>query len=179
MDFNDALNRVLKYGLSPLADLLPIAEIGGNSGVADPNNVGDGVLADRLADDGDPREAIVRRDLSHRGKEFSDFSYNYHRHAYEIAGVPDGYDSGFGIHDNHLDFDTKEETHFLHKPQDSLHIYTHTHKATGNKSHTVRWELRKPDGGFLNSYDAAMTPDEVKHLLEGLGLSKDNEPNTS
>jgi len=66
MNYSEAYTKALRYGRAPAEDIAHWAEQSIKNGSLDGNNSSDGPFADLLNDHSDPREEIVRRDMSYR-----------------------------------------------------------------------------------------------------------------
>ena len=64
-EFHNHLSKVLRYNRAPIEAIRAITAQSHSDGAYDKNNNADAVLADFLADHGDPREQIVRQGPAH------------------------------------------------------------------------------------------------------------------
>jgi hypothetical protein len=165
------LNDVLKYGRAPIESVREFARqalevdrgfLSGSGGWLRPEHA-TGVLADYLDDHDDPRSAIVRRQTEHRQEALNNNEASFKARERYLGNLLE-----------HADFDPDSETQnpnikstgwVRHKYPDgtALEHNTFTNRDNGKKAVHVRWEV--PVSGDTHRYYAAMTPDELSHVL--------------
>ena len=157
-EFHQELDRVLRYGRAPIEGIHSISRQGRVEGMYNPQNTSDRALADFLDDHDDPRSLLVHRDLSYRGEANGDFGTNYDKHADELFGH--GERGGFIFEHSHS-FDLGDGTTLVARQNRS--------KANSKRLYETSWLLGDPEYRS-GQYDAPLTPDELKHLLNTLGV---------
>lgn len=117
-----------------------------------PDNHDHRILADFLADHDDPRELIVRRDLSYRdGNGLNGWTRNLNRHARELLGLVEGEESS--------EFRGRE---YMLPDGTTLH----SRRFKNGKGHLVSWFGDSAPHFFA----APVTPEEHAQMVEKLGL---------
>lgn len=145
MKYAKDYSRVIRYGRAPDEDVRGIlANVDSDEGY-NPNDFNSGVLADKLGDYGDPRELIVRRDLSYRGLDGNKDTWvvKARSHGRQIDKTHNGdfyTDQGYPLAD-----DTEIAV-----------------GRTGPNSHFIRWET---DQG---PYAGHVTNEELQHIQDQL-----------
>ena len=148
------------YGRAPANDVGAIMEtgwMGGGTSPSTPNYTPDLILADFLADHNDPREHLVRRDVSLRGvldlsgkPSWSKFWENYRNHPAVLGHVRSGLESNDEIL-NH-DFPDSSGTYVVRSLTDE----------NGHTYHKHEWTTPTA------SYDAPFTPEESQNIINQL-----------
>lgn len=141
-----------KYGRVPADELLGHFQQGGAGGTYDPQNVSDGVFADKLEDADDPRAVYVRRDLSYRGPGIG--------YAVNVAADHDrlgGADSE-PLHGHDVSHELDDGTRLLTTPY-----------VTDGRVTSYYHEWRHPGSG--HAYGAVLAPAEHAEMMRRLGLT--------
>lgn len=157
MEYVEALNAALKYGMAPADEIKALAAECHKGGSFTANNTADGVLADFFADHGDGREEIVRRDLSYRGETNGHYHTNYGKHKKELLLT---HNAGWGEDD---EFKLPDGSTLRHTP-----LFGHN----GRKASELHWSI--PVERDAINYCALFTPEETDRILGSLGLTVDH-----
>ena len=156
-EFHNHLSKVLRYNRAPIEAIRAITAQSHSDGAYDKNNNADAVLADFLADHGDPREQIVRQDLSHRcGENPESYCEGIANHREELIGDPhprQDYQpcSIIGLADG---------TQLHHHP-----VYNHDDED--RVAHFVSWVLPPKTGRLEDEvrFDTYVSPEDHAKLL--------------
>ncbi len=147
---------------APEDEIWALAQGQAEGGLWSPDNFTDSILADKLADHMDPRELIVRRDMSYRGETMDQWWDRVNKHIADIAGVPAHTDLHGG------EYRVFDLPHGQISVQDERIRNTLDDPKSPAVSHHVLWNPRP--GPDMPAYAAAMSPEEVRALLEYFGI---------
>ena len=164
---------VRRMGRAPADEVAAIAahQEENNADSYDPNSVSDMILADKLADHDDPLEKIVRRDLSYRtpmgGADISSFHKRADQHAQELIG-------------SHAPVDLTGSGSATYQIPGmgtmDLQPYREADPAPHVRVYRATWYPRGEDAHPMSAYAAALTREEMAHLLDEHGVPHDLRP---
>lgn len=163
MSYAKDYGKALKFGRANHQDISSFMVGHNKDGPTDTNNTSDHIFADNLADAGDPRELLVRRDLKHRDKPAGDTSHTE-------EAFP-------GLKVRH-----SGQSAEIHEPEGMYTFYALHHPETGAVvGYDTAWHVKNDKGSMYTptddgwrgaTYRASLTNDEVDKLLSGLDYEK-------
>lgn len=157
MNIITALNDLFRYN-APSDSVNSIVQQAYEGGPVHHTNIGDGVLADYLADHDDPREEIVRRHLERTKRPSVEPYFNDHQTVTEEMEARLG-----AISDR-----WNPEYHNVSIPGGILHFHTYKDQADEDRRMSiVSWGHSLPARRIRN-YQAVFTPEEAAHLMSRL-----------
>ena len=163
--YNKSLQKQIKYGKAPDEDVDHWTELGAKGGTVDPNNNADAIFADKLNDHEDPREELVRQDLTFRPD--SPIGPSYYRKLRHAATSKFGEQHGY-LPSQRIDIPTPKypQGHLIVDPI----IPAHQHVKTPPLGHQITW-YPHPD----HSYMGLLTPEETDKFFASLQLPHTSE----
>jgi uncharacterized protein (TIGR02996 family) len=160
------------YGLAPADDLRAFAFGQSQSGgMFNSGNLNDQIFADNLADHGDPRELLVRRDLSYRHTDENPrpWADSFNSHLQELLGLREDENTRDYQDQTQEDPDTLpcRITHIHELPDSKLTLYPYT-GPTGARAWHASWVVPGEDSKGM--WDAALSDAELRQMASELGV---------